>query len=66
MSVPSVPAGRRFTPGDFRVRQVFTRTWSVLSRNLLTFVLVSALPSLPGPIGGLVLPESAPGAQNAT
>jgi hypothetical protein len=45
MTDASLPAGR-FTPGDFRVGQVFSRTWSVFSRNFLTFVLVTALPSL--------------------
>ncbi len=55
MSVPSGPAGR-FTPGDFRVGQVFSRTWSVLSRNFPTFVLVSAPASLPS----LLMPRLTP------
>lgn len=55
MSVPSVPAGR-FTPGDFRVGQVFSRTWSVFSRNFLTFVLLTALASLPE----LLMPPETP------
>ena len=61
MSVPSVPAGR-LTPGDFRVGQVFSRTWSIFSRNLLSFVLVSAIPSLPGLLGYVVLPQPTPDA----
>jgi uncharacterized membrane protein len=59
MSVPSVPAGR-FTPGDFRVGQVFSRTWSVFSRNFLTFVPLNALASLPELIPPRTLPN--PGA----
>jgi len=57
MTDASLPAGR-FTPGDFRVGQVFSRTWSVFSRNFLTFVLVSALATLPG----LLMPQRTPGA----
>jgi hypothetical protein len=59
MTDASLPAGR-FTPGDFRVRQVFSQTWSVLSRNFLTFVLVCALASLPDAVLGILMPEPTP------
>jgi hypothetical protein len=36
-----------FYGGDFRVGHVFSRTWSVLSRNLLPFCFVTAIASLP-------------------
>jgi hypothetical protein len=65
MTDASLPAGR-FTPSDFRVGPVFSRTWSVLSRNFLTFVVVSAIPSLLGLFVGVVaamlMPQPTPGA----
>jgi hypothetical protein len=36
-----------FTEGEFRIGGVLNRTWSVLSRNFLTFVLVTAIADLP-------------------
>ena len=41
----NVSAG--FFESDFRAGRVFSRTWSVLSRNLLPFCLVTAIASLP-------------------
>jgi hypothetical protein len=37
----------RFTQSQFRVGGVLSRTWRVLSRNFLTFCLVTAVASLP-------------------
>jgi uncharacterized membrane protein len=37
----------RFAPDDFRVGQVLSRTFAVLSRNLLPFCLVTAIATLP-------------------
>ena len=37
----------RFTQSDFRVGQVFSRTWSVLSRNVLKFSMVMGFALLP-------------------
>ncbi|HEY6254878.1 MAG TPA: hypothetical protein VIY51_03705 [Xanthobacteraceae bacterium] len=56
MTDASLPAGR-FTQGDFRIGQVFSRTWSVFSRNFLTFVLVTGIASVPG----LLMPQPTPG-----
>jgi hypothetical protein len=47
MTDASLPANR-FAAGDFRVGRVLSRTFSVLSRNLLPFCLVTAIASLPG------------------
>jgi hypothetical protein len=58
MTDASLPAGR-FTEGDFRVGQVFSRAWSVFSGNFLTFILVTGIASLPG----LLISQPAPGAQ---
>jgi hypothetical protein len=52
-----LPAGR-FTAGDFRVGQVFSRAWSVFSGNFFTFVLVTGVASLPA----LLIPQATPGA----
>jgi hypothetical protein len=47
----------RFAQGDFRVGQVLSRTFSVLSRNLLPFCVVTAIAYLPN----LLIPsEQAP------
>jgi hypothetical protein len=58
MTDASLPTGR-FTEGDFRVGHVFSRAWTVFSRNFLTFILVTGIASLPS----LLIPQSAPGAQ---
>jgi hypothetical protein len=59
MTDASLPAAR-FAEGDFRIGRVFSRTLSVLSRNLLPFCIVTAIASLPnflflkvgaGPVG---------------
>jgi len=42
----SLPAGR-FAESDFGVGRVFSRAWSVFSRNFMTFVLVTVIASLP-------------------
>jgi hypothetical protein len=67
MTDASLPAGR-FTPGDFRVGQVLSQTWRVLSRNFFTFIIVTAIASLP-PIlvqQPLRAPPPADPAQNLT
>jgi hypothetical protein len=46
MTDASLPANR-FAQGDFRVGQVLSRTFSVLSRNLLPFCVVTAIAYLP-------------------
>jgi len=56
MTDVSLPAGR-FTEGDFRVGQVFSRAWSVFSGNFLTFVLVTGVANLPS----LLIPQPTPG-----
>jgi hypothetical protein len=56
MTDASLPAGR-FSQGDFRVGHVFSLTWSVFSRNFLTFMLVTGIASLPA----LFFPRSSPG-----
>jgi hypothetical protein len=43
VSLPSAP----FTEGEFRIGSVLNRTWSVLSRNFLTFFLVTGIADLP-------------------
>src|SRR3984893_1110493 len=37
----------RFAEGEFRIGGVLNRSWSVLSRNFLTFFVVTAIASLP-------------------
>jgi len=56
MTDASLPAGR-FTEGDFRVGQVFSRAWSVFSGHFLKFMLVTGIASLPA----LLLPQPQPG-----
>jgi hypothetical protein len=46
MTDASLPANR-FAQGEFRVGQVLNRTFSVLSRNLLPFCVVTAIAYLP-------------------
>jgi hypothetical protein len=46
MTDASLPSAR-FAEGDFRVGRVFNRTFTVLSRNLLPFCIVTAIASLP-------------------
>ena len=57
MTYASLPADR-FTPGEFRLGRVFSRAWSVFSRNFFAFVLVTAIASLPR----LLMPQPDPGA----
>jgi hypothetical protein len=57
MTDASLPAGR-FTAGEFRVGHVFSLTWSVFSRNFLTFMVVTGIASLPA----LLIPRPLPGA----
>jgi uncharacterized membrane protein len=54
MTDPSLPAGR-FTPGDFRVGNVLSRSWSVFWRNILKFSLVTGIAAL----GSQLLPGGA-------
>jgi hypothetical protein len=56
MTHASPPAGR-FTEGEFRVGHVFSLTWSVFSRNFLTFMVVTGIASLPT----LLIPQPSPG-----
>jgi uncharacterized membrane protein len=58
MTDASLPAGR-FIEGDFRLGQVFSRAWSVFSRNFLTFTLVTGIASLPS----LLIQQPVPGPQ---
>ena len=44
--VPPLPVGQ-YAEGEFRVGQVLSRTFSVLSRNLLPFCVVTAIAYLP-------------------
>src|SRR5450631_1524324 len=57
MTDASLPAGR-FVGGDFRVGHVVSRAWSVLSRNFLSFFVVTAVAAMPqaatGTVGGSV------------
>jgi hypothetical protein len=46
MTDASLPSAR-FAEGDFRAGRVFNRTFSVLSRNMLPFCIVTAIASLP-------------------
>src|SRR5258708_40160388 len=57
MTDASPPAGR-FSEGDFRVGHAFSLTWSVFSRNFLTFMVVTGIASLPA----LLIPRPLPGA----
>jgi hypothetical protein len=57
MTDTSLPSDR-FAPGEFRLGHVFSQTWSVFSRNFLTFVLVTAIASLPN----LLMPQQEAGA----
>jgi uncharacterized membrane protein len=56
MTDASLPAGR-FAQGEFRIGHVFSRAWSVFSRNFLTFILVTGIASLPS----LLMPHPTPG-----
>jgi hypothetical protein len=56
MTDAPLPAGR-FTAGEFRVGHVFSRAWSVFSGNLLTFMVVTGVASLPP----LLIPQPKPG-----
>ena len=55
MTDVSLPAGR-FSAGDFRIGQVFSRSWSVFTGNFLTFVMVTGVASLPA----LLVPQPTP------
>jgi hypothetical protein len=46
MTHASLPSGR-FAGGDFRIGKVFSRAWSVFSRNFVTFMLVIGVANLP-------------------
>jgi hypothetical protein len=59
MTDASLPAGR-FTPGDFRVGQVLSQAWRVLSRNFFTFIVVTGIASLPPVLLQRPLPGGAP------
>jgi hypothetical protein len=48
----------RFAPGDFRIGKVFSRAWSVFSRNFVTFMVVIGIANLPS----LFIPQPAVGA----
>jgi hypothetical protein len=63
MTDASLPAGR-FTVGDFRVGQVFSRAASVFSRNFLTFFVVTAIAGLPPFLLGVLVPAPPPTAAN--
>lgn len=52
----SLPASR-FSAGDFRIGQVFSRAWSVFTGNFLTFIMVTGIASLPA----LLIPQPTPG-----
>jgi hypothetical protein len=53
MTDASLPAGR-FIEGDFRVGHVVSRAWSVLSRNFLSFFVVTAVAAMPQAATGTV------------
>jgi hypothetical protein len=55
MTDVSLPAGR-FSAGDFRIGQVFSRSWSVFTGNFFTFVMVTGVASLPA----LLVPQPTP------
>jgi hypothetical protein len=46
MTHASLPSGR-FAGGDFRIGRVFSRAWSVFSRNFVTFMMVIGIANLP-------------------
>jgi hypothetical protein len=52
MTHASLPSDR-FTEGDFRIGKVFSRAWSVFSRNFVTFMVVIGVANLPS----LFLPQ---------
>jgi len=56
MTNASLPSAR-FTAGDFRLGNVLSRTWSVYSRNFLTFMLIIGIANLPS----LLIPQPAVG-----
>lgn len=62
MTDASLPANR-FAQGDFRVGQVLSRTFAVLSRNLLPFCVVTAIAYLPNLLllPGQQAPQMTPG-----
>src|ERR1700688_2461713 len=55
MTYASLPAGR-FTARDFRIGQVFSRTWAVFSGNFLKFMVVTGIAGLPP----LLIPPPSP------
>ncbi len=65
MTDASLPAGR-FTAGDFRIGHVLSKTASVLSRNFLTYFVVTAIASLPPLLVGVFMssPEAADPVEN--
>src|SRR5258708_2659969 len=52
MTHASLPSGR-FAGSDFRVGKVFSRAWSVFSRNFVTFMVVIGIANLPS----LLIPQ---------
>src|SRR5450631_317619 len=52
MTDASLPSGR-FAGPDFRIGKVFSRAWSVFSRNFVTFMVVIGIANLPS----LLVPE---------
>jgi len=56
MTDASLPSGR-FAGGDFRIGKVFSRAWSVFSRNFVTFMVVIGVANLPS----LLMPQPSPG-----
>ena len=46
MTDASLPSGR-FAGADFRIANVFSRAWSVFSRNFVTFMVVIGIANLP-------------------
>jgi hypothetical protein len=56
MTYTSPPTGR-FSEGEFRIGQVFSRTWAVFSGHFLTFILVTGIANLPA----LLMPRPTPG-----
>jgi hypothetical protein len=53
MTEAALPADR-FAAGELRLDRVFARTWSVLSRNFLTFFAVTAIARLPKHLNGRI------------
>jgi hypothetical protein len=56
MTNASLPSAR-FTAGDFRLGNVLSRTWSVYSRNFVTFMVIIGIANLPS----LLIPQPAVG-----